>query len=49
MRREIHNSTVRFRVNCALLAAAQEKALREGMTVSELLRHAIRKEVKDAA
>lgn len=49
MREQIHNSTARFRVNGALLAAAEAKARREGMSLSELLRHAVRQEVRSAA
>lgn len=49
MRSYVHNAEVRFRVNDALLAAAAEKARREGMSLSELLRHAVRKEVREAA
>ncbi|MEJ7926377.1 ribbon-helix-helix protein, CopG family [Sphingobium sp. AN641] len=44
----VHNSAVRFRVNDALLAAATAKARREGMSLSELLRHAVRNELRDA-
>ena len=49
MRNYVHNAEVRFRVNQALLAAVEEKARREGMSLSELLRHAVRKEVREAA
>jgi len=49
MRNYVHNAEVRFRVNDALLAAASEKARREGMSLSELLRHAVRKEVREPA
>ena len=45
----VHNSTIRFRVNKALVAAAEAKARREGMSLSELLRHAVRNAVRDAA
>ena len=49
MRTDVHNTAVRFRANDALVAAAVEKARREGMSLSELLRHAVRKEVREAA
>jgi hypothetical protein len=49
MRAQIHTTVVQFRANQALLAAAHEKARREGMSLSELLRHALRRELKDAA
>jgi predicted HicB family RNase H-like nuclease len=49
MRAQIHTTVVQFRANQSLLAAAHEKARREGMSLSELLRHALRRELKDAA
>jgi hypothetical protein len=49
MRQQVHNSHIRFRVSEGLLAAAEAKARREGMSLSELLRHAVRKEVRGAA
>ncbi|MCB4858398.1 MULTISPECIES: hypothetical protein [unclassified Sphingobium] len=49
MREQVHTSLTAFRINPALLAAASAKAKREGVTLSELLRHAVRKEVRDAA
>lgn len=49
MRNNVHNSMIRFRANDALMAAAAEKARREGMSLSELMRHALRKEVREAA
>ena len=49
MRGNVHNTAVRVRANDALIAAATEKARREGMSLSELLRHAVRKEVREAA
>lgn len=45
----VHDTTVRFRVNAALVAAAEAKARREGMNLSEFLRHAVRREVREAA
>jgi hypothetical protein len=49
MRGNVHNTAVRFRANDALIAAAAEKAQREGMSLSELLRHAVRSVVREAA
>lgn len=48
MREQVHTSLTAFRINPALLAAASAKAKREGVTLSELLRHAVRKEVRGA-
>lgn len=45
----VHNKTVQFRVNDALIAAAVAKARRDGMSLSELLRHAVRRELREAA
>ncbi|QHD65767.1 hypothetical protein GS397_00895 [Sphingobium yanoikuyae] len=49
MRGNVHDTAVRFRANNALIVAATQKARREGMSLSELLRHALRKEVREAA
>ena len=49
MREQVHTSLTAFRINAALLAAASEKARRNGVSLSELLRHAVRKEVREAA
>ncbi|GFZ89571.1 MULTISPECIES: ribbon-helix-helix protein, CopG family [Sphingobium] len=49
MRDQVHTSLTAFRINPALLAAASAKAKRQGVSLSELLRHAVRKEVRDAA
>lgn len=49
MREQVHNSVVRFRVSHGLLAAAEAKARAHGMSLSELMRHAVRTAVKDAA
>lgn len=46
---QAHNRTIQFRVNAALVAAAEAKAHREGMNLSQLMRHALRKEVREAA
>lgn len=48
-RQSVHNTPVNFRVNAAIIAAAEQKAKREGMSISELLRHALRNELKAAA
>jgi len=45
----IHDAAIRFRVAEKLLASAEEKARREGMSLSELLRHALRRELREAA
>ena len=45
----VHDATVRFRVAQSLLASAEVKARREGMSLSELLRHALRRELREAA
>ena len=42
----IHDVPVRFRLSNALLAKAQAKANAEGMSLSELLRSALRRELK---
>jgi len=49
MRANIHDATIRFRVNETLLSAAEIKARRDGMSLSEFVRHAIRKELKETA
>ena len=46
MRAEVHDATAKFRVSADLLTAAEQKAKREGMSLSELLRHALRREVR---
>lgn len=48
-RANVHDVHIRFRVNHAIVAAAEEKSRREGMSLSELMRHALRTVVKDAA
>lgn len=47
--RGVHGSLARFRVNESLLAKAEAKARDEGMTLSELIRQAVRREVQEAA
>ena len=49
MSAQVHDMTVRFRANNSLVASAAEKARREGMTLSELLRAALRREIREAA
>jgi antitoxin component of RelBE/YafQ-DinJ toxin-antitoxin module len=48
MRKPVHNVAAQFRVNAHLLAEAEAKAERQGMSVSELLRHALRRELEAA-
>lgn len=43
----VHDVPVRFRVNNAILAKAQAKAVAEGMSLSELMRSALRRELKN--
>jgi len=47
-RAPIHDTAARFRVNEALLAAAQKRARVQGMTMSELFRHALRRELESS-
>jgi len=49
MRAPVHDSVVRFRAPASIIALAEAKARREGMSLSELLRNALRRELKDAA
>jgi predicted HicB family RNase H-like nuclease len=49
MRPSVHGTTLRLSVSGALRNAAEERARSEGMTLSELVRHALRQEVKRAA
>ena len=49
MRAGVHDSVVRFRVNEGLISEAEAKARREGMTLSEFIRQAVRREVREAA
>lgn len=43
----IHDVPVRFRLNNALLAKAQAKASADGMSLSELMRAALRRELRN--
>ena len=46
-RNTVHDAAIRFRVHDALLASAEAKARRDGMNLSELMRHALRRELRD--
>jgi len=45
MRKTVHDSIVRFRVNANLVASAETVATQRGMSLSELMRDALRKEL----
>ena len=47
-RAAVHDVAVGFRVNEALFTATEQRARREGMTMSELIRHALRRELRKA-
>lgn len=49
MRSAVHTATAKVRIHPDLLASIEAKAHREGMSVSELMRHALRREVREAA
>jgi len=49
MRCNVHDATARFRVSGKLLSAAEREADRKGMSLSELMRAALRRELADAA
>lgn len=49
MRSSVHTSEVKFRVADQLIDSARAKAARDGQTLSELIRHALRRELRDAA
>ena len=48
MRRNVHDTAVRVRLNEALLRRAEQSAVDRGMSVSELVRHAVRRELEAA-
>jgi hypothetical protein len=49
MRTMIHDRPVYFRAHSSLVVAAEARASRMGMSLSELMRHALRRELQDAA
>lgn len=49
MRQPVHDSLVRFRASEALIAEAEARARQRHMTLSELLRQVVRREVAEAA
>jgi predicted HicB family RNase H-like nuclease len=49
MREAVHTERVDFRAHPTLVAAAERKAREQGMSLSEFLRHAVRREVTEAA
>ena len=49
MRHSVHDEKVFVRVNSRVLADAERRAQASGMSLSEFVRHAIRKELKEAA
>ena len=49
MRRLVHDARVYFRVNRRVLEDAERRARANGMSLSELLRQALRRELKGAA
>ncbi len=48
MRQNVHDTVARFRINHRLLTAAEIEAERKGMSLSELMRHALRRELEAA-
>lgn len=48
-RTSMFGASVRCRLTEAQMAAAEERARRQGMTMSELVRHALRRELREAA
>lgn len=49
MRSGIQDGLIRVRANEALIARAEAMARQEGMTLSELVRQAVRRELREAA
>tara|TARA_R110000787_G_scaffold98664_3_gene202761 strand:+ start:34536 stop:34709 length:174 start_codon:yes stop_codon:yes gene_type:complete len=47
MRAAVHNTPIQFRANSAIVDAAYQKARHEGMSLSELIRSALRREVSE--
>lgn len=48
LRPSVHNSAIRFRASDSLIAGARAKAKRDGMSFSELMRAALRRELEAA-
>ena len=46
-RTTLQDGAIRFRLSDTLIAAAEERARLEGTSVSELLRHALRRELRE--
>jgi predicted HicB family RNase H-like nuclease len=44
----VHNSTAKLRINRELYASAEAMARQQGMTFSEWMRHAMRRELQQA-
>ncbi|URD60479.1 hypothetical protein M8312_11900 [Sphingomonas sp. KRR8] len=49
MKTSMHGSLLRVRVNEALIARAAARAQQDSMTLSELVRQALRRELSEAA
>ena len=49
MRRPVHTSVIRIRASDTLVASAEALARRQGMSMSELVRDALRQAVRQAA
>lgn len=46
-RAPVHDAAIRFRLAESLLASAEKTARREGMSLSELVRHALRRHLRE--
>ena len=49
MRGQVHDARVYFRINSAILGTAEKQARELGMSLAEFLRHAVRRQLKEAA
>ncbi len=49
MRTVEHDTTTILRINGALLAAAQDRARKDGVSLSELFRRGVRRQMQEAA
>jgi predicted HicB family RNase H-like nuclease len=49
LRKPVHDSAVVFRVSAALVEQAAVSAAKEGMSLSELMRAALRRQLREAA